>query len=76
MEIIFKYSSKCNVIYEDGSNIKVYITPEHPPHSPDLSPCDYSLNEELGGQVFKNDAAVETFGDNEIKNVTTRKNVL
>lgn len=40
-------------------------TLEHPPYSPDLSPCDFHLfgplKEALGGQRFDDDAAVETF---------------
>lgn len=42
-----------------------WTTLEHPPYSPDLSPCDYHLfgplKEALGGQRFDNDVAVEDF---------------
>jgi histone-lysine N-methyltransferase SETMAR len=38
---------------------------EHPPYSPDLSPCDYhmfgTLKEALGGQRFDDDEQVENF---------------
>jgi len=38
---------------------------EHPPYSPDLSPCDYHmfghLKEALGGQRFDDDEQVENF---------------
>jgi len=38
---------------------------EHPPYSPDLSPCDYHmfepLKEALGGQHFDDDEQVENF---------------
>ncbi|EFN74649.1 Histone-lysine N-methyltransferase SETMAR, partial [Camponotus floridanus] len=45
---------------------KIYwSTLEHPPYSPDLSPCDYHmfgpLKEELGGHRFDDDEGVETF---------------
>lgn len=42
-----------------------WTTLEHPPYSPDLSPCDYHLfgpmKEALGGQRFDDDVAVEDF---------------
>lgn len=42
-----------------------WTTLEHPPYSPDLSPCDYHmfgpLKESLGGERFDNDNAVEVF---------------
>jgi len=36
---------------------------EHPPYSPDLTPCDYHMFGplELGGQHFDNDEQVENF---------------
>jgi len=38
---------------------------EHPPHSPDFSPCDYHmfgpLKEALGGQRFDNNEQVKNF---------------
>jgi len=38
---------------------------QHPPYSPDLSPCDYHmfgpLKEALGGQGFDNNEQVENF---------------
>ena len=41
---------------------------EHPPYSPDLSPCDYHmfgpLREEMGGHHFDDDDVVETFVNN------------
>ena len=41
---------------------------QHPPHSPDLSPCNYNmfgpLKEALGGQRFDDDEQVENFGPN------------
>jgi histone-lysine N-methyltransferase SETMAR len=40
-------------------------TLEHPPYSPDLSPCDFQvfgpLNEALGGQRFNDGAGVEAY---------------
>jgi histone-lysine N-methyltransferase SETMAR len=40
-------------------------TLEHPPYSPDLSPCDFHvfgpLSEALGGQRFNVDAGVEAY---------------
>lgn len=53
---------------------QMHWTPlEHPPYSPDLSPCDYHLfgplKEDLGGKRFDDNAAVEEF----VRNwVTTR----
>ncbi|KAF6198043.1 hypothetical protein GE061_007789 [Apolygus lucorum] len=42
-----------------------WTTVEHPPYSPDLSPCDYHmfgpLKEALGGERFQTDEEVETF---------------
>jgi histone-lysine N-methyltransferase SETMAR len=42
-----------------------WTTLEHPPYSPDLSPCDYHLfgplKEALGEQRFGDDVAVEAF---------------
>ena len=45
---------------------KLYWTAlQHPPYSPDLSPCDYHmfgpLKEALGGQLFGDDEQVENF---------------
>lgn len=45
---------------------QMHWTPlEHPPYSPDLSPCDYHLfgplKEDLGGRRFGDNAAVEEF---------------
>ena len=44
---------------------------EHPPYSPDLSPCDFHLfgplKEALGGQHFENDNEVEQFVCNWLK---------
>ena len=38
---------------------------QHPPYSPDLSPCDYHmfgpLKEALGGQRFEDDEEVQNF---------------
>jgi len=43
-------------------------TLEHPPYSPDLSPCDFHvfgpLKEALGGQRFNSDAEVEAYVSN------------
>lgn len=43
-------------------------TLDHPPYSPDLSPCDFHmfgpLKEALGGQRFDSDAEVEAYVHN------------
>ena len=48
-------------------------TLDHPPYSPDLSPCDYFLfvpmKESLGGDRFKNSDEVEEYVHNSL---TTR----
>jgi histone-lysine N-methyltransferase SETMAR len=40
-------------------------TLEHPPYSPDLSPCDFHVfgpvKEGLGSQMFNDDAGVEAY---------------
>lgn len=46
--------------------MEIHWTPlEHPPYSPDLSPCDFHmfgvLKEALGGEKFNNDAEVEQY---------------